>query len=162
MKKEIIQHAGIKLVGLSVRTNNKNEMNPATGQIGKIMGRYWEEDIPNKILYRKNPGITLSVYTNYASDEHGDYTYFLGEEVSSFEQNIADLRSLIIPAGKFQKLTTKPGKMPGIVIDAWQQIWAMTPNDLGGKRLYQADFELYDERAADPTKAIVDIYVGIV
>ena len=30
-----------------------------------------------------------------------------------------------------------------------------------GKRTYLSDFEVYDQRAADPNKAIVDIYIGI-
>ncbi|MCX6958657.1 MAG: hypothetical protein NT164_09000 [Verrucomicrobiae bacterium] len=29
------------------------------------------------------------------------------------------------------------------------------------KTLYLADFEVYDERATDPQKTILDIYVGI-
>jgi predicted transcriptional regulator YdeE len=48
------------------------------------------------------------------------------------------------------------------VIDAWQQIWKMTTADFGGKRAYRADFEVYDERARDPTNTSLDIYVGII
>ena len=43
---------------------------------------------------------------------------------------------------------------------AWQQIWKL--EDLGKlKRTYQADFELYDQRAQDPQNAQVDIYIGV-
>lgn len=37
----------------------------------------------------------------------------------------------------------------------------MSANDLGGERVYIADFEIYDQRAADPSNAIADIYIGI-
>ena len=84
-----------------------------------------------QIPYRKNPGITFSVYTEYDSDEHGDYTYFVGEEVDSFENIPSDMQQLVIPAAKYQKFTTTPGKMPEVVIDAWQQIWKMTAKDFG-------------------------------
>ncbi len=161
MKKELVNKPEIKLVGLTARTNNKNEMNPQTSKIGELMGRYWNQDIAAQISHRKNPGVTLSVYTEYDSNEHGDYTYFIGEEVSSFENLPSGLQKLMIPAAKYQKFTTPSGKMPEVVINAWQQIWKMTSPDFGGNRAYIADFEVYDQRASDPTNANLDIYIGI-
>jgi predicted transcriptional regulator YdeE len=161
MKKELANKSEIKLVGLSVRTNNKSEMNPQTSKIGELAGRYWGQNLATQIPNRKNPGVTLSVYTEYESDEHGDYTYFVGEEVSSFENIPDNFKQLIMPASKYQKFTTPLGKMPEVVISAWQQIWKMTPEDFGGKRAYQADFEVYDQRASDPANTSLDIYIGI-
>lgn len=161
MKKELINKSEIKLIGLSARTNTKNEMNPQTAKIGKLIGHYWGQHVAAQIPNRKNPGVTLSVYTEYNSDEHGDYTYFVGEEVSSFDNIPAGLQKLTIPAAKYQKFTTNPGKMPEVVINAWQQIWKMSSDDFGGNRAYQADFELYDQRASDPANTSLDIYIGI-
>ncbi len=161
MKKQLIKKSEIKLLGLSVRTNNQNEMNPKTAKIGELMGQYWSQNIAGKILHRKNEGVTLSVYTEYDSDEHGDYTYYLGEEVSSFEGQLEELQSCIIPAATYQKFTTPVGKMPEVVIQAWQEIWKMSSQNLEGKRAYIADFEWYDERASDPNHAALDIYIGI-
>ena len=161
MKKESVNKQEIKLIGLSVRTNNKNEMNPKVAKIGEIAGRYMSQNIAAQVANRKNPGVTLSVFTEYDSDEHGDYTYFIGEEVSSFENISSGLQKLIIPAAKYQKFTTPAGKMPEVVIHAWQQIWKMSSDDFGGKRAYQADFEVYDQRAADPNNTILDIHIGI-
>jgi predicted transcriptional regulator YdeE len=161
MKKELVDKAEIKLVGLSVRTNNKNEMNPKTSKIGELAGQFWRQNIAAQISHRKNPGITLAVYTEYESDEHGDYTYFIGEEVNSLESIPKGLEKLIIPSAVYQKFTTLSGKMPEVVINAWQKIWKMSPDDLGGKRTYQADFEVYDERATDPNNTSLDIYIGI-
>ncbi len=161
MQKELANKSEIKFVGLSARTNNKNEMNPQTSKIGELVGRYRGQNLAAQIRNRKNPGVTLSVYTEYDSNEHGDYTYFIGEEVSSFE-NIPDaFQKLTIPASKYQKFTTPSGKMPEVLINAWQEIWKMTPDDFGGKRAYQADFELYDQRAADPANTSLDIYIGV-
>ena len=160
MKKELINKAEIKLIGLTVRTNNKNEMNPQASKIGELAGRFWSQNIANQIPNRKSPGVTLSVYTEYDSNEHGDYTYFIGEEVSSFEALPSGFQKLTIPAAKYQKFTTPSGKMPEVVINAWQQIWKMSANDFGGERAYVADFEVYDQRAADPANASLDIYIG--
>lgn len=161
MNKEMVTRSEIKLIGLSIRTNNKNEMNPATSKIAELIGKYASQNIPAKIPFRKNPGITFSVYTDYDSDEHGDYTYFVGEQVDSFEGVLSDLQQRVIPAAQYQKFTTMPGKMPAVVVNAWQQIWQMTPSELGGSRAYIADFEVYDQRASDPDHTILDIYIGV-
>lgn len=162
MKKTPVNKQEIKLIGLSARTNNKNEMNPQTSRIGELAGRYWSQGVAAQIPNRQNPGVTLSVYTEYDSDEHGDYTYFIGEEVTSFENIPSGFQKLIIPSAKYQKFTTPAGKMPEVVINAWQQLWKMSAADFEGKRAYQADFELYDQRASDPENTIVDVYVGII
>ena len=170
MKKELTSKQEIKLVGLTARTNNSSEMNPLTAKIGAVASSYWSQNVARQIANRKNPGVTLSVYTDYEGDEHGDYTYFIGEEVNSFfigeEVNSFDdtpsgLQELIIPAAKYQKFTTPEGAMPQVVISAWQEIWKMSPDDFGGKRAYRADFELYDQRASDPAYTSLDIYIGI-
>lgn len=161
MKKELVNKAEIKLVGLAARTNNKNEMNPQTSKIGELAGRFWSQNVANQIPNRKNPGVSLSVYTEYDSDEHGDYAYFIGEEVSSFENLPSGLQKLTISAAKYQKFTTPSGKMPEVVINAWQQIWKMTSHDFDGDRAYIADFEVYDQRAIDPVNTSLDIYIGI-
>lgn len=161
MKRELTNKAEIKLVGLSVRTNNKNEMDPQTAKIAELAGQFWNQNVASQIMNRKNPGVTLSVYTEYDSNEHGDYIYFIGEEVSSFGNIPNGLRELIIPAAKYQKFTTPSGEMPEVVIHAWQQIWKMTADDLGGERAYSADFEVYDERAHTPASTSLDIYIGI-
>jgi predicted transcriptional regulator YdeE len=161
MEKELVNKLEIKLVGLTARTNNKNEMNPQTSKIDKLAGRYWSNNIAAQISSRKNAGVTLSAYTDYESNEHGDYTYFIGEEVNSFDNIPSEFQKLIIPASKYQKFTTLPGKMPAVVINAWQKIWGMSPADMGGKRTYQTDFEIYDHRANDPANTTLDIYIGI-
>lgn len=65
MKKQLTNKSEIKLVGLMARTNNKNEMNAQTSKIGALVGRFWSQNIANYIPNRKNPGITLAVYTEY-------------------------------------------------------------------------------------------------
>lgn len=161
MKKELITKLELKLVGLTVRTNNKNEMDPKTSKIGELAGQFFGKNISNQIPNKTNPGITFSVYTKYDSNEHGDYTYFIGEEVNSFDNVSIDLQKLTIPGTKYQKFTTPQGKMPEVVINAWQQIWKMSAKDFEGDRAYLADFEIYDQRAMDPDNTVLDIYISI-
>lgn len=163
MQKQKIQLSEMTLVGLTARTNNKAEMNPATSKIGALANSYWKNQMASNIIqHRIKPGVTYAVYTDYESDEHGDYTYFIGEAVDSLEnQDRFQFKTITIPASTYQKFTTKSGKMPDIVIDAWQKIWQMKENDFEGKRTYVADFEIYDQRASDFNNTVVDIYIGI-
>jgi predicted transcriptional regulator YdeE len=117
--------------------------------------------LPAKFPHRVKPETTFCVYTDYESDITGDYTYFIGEEVSSFETIPEGFQTLSIPAQTYAKFTTEPGPMPDVVIGAWQKIWQMTPEDFGSQRRFSADFELYDERASDHQNATLDVYIGI-
>ena len=162
MDKATTEINSLKLIGLTTRTNNANEQTPGKSRIAKMIMNYWSNSVADNFKNRQTPGITYAVYTDYESDEHGDYTYFIGELVTRFdEQNLCSFDSLIIPAGRYQKFTTPPGKMPSVVIEAWQAIWKMKSSELGGVRSYIADFEVYDQRVVDPSNAIVDVYIGI-
>jgi hypothetical protein len=124
----------IKIVGITCRTNNVAESNAHLAQIGLTMGKFFTENLPDQISYRKNPGITYCVYTNYESDFNGDYTYFIGEEVTAFDDsNIAKRFSqLVIPTSNYTKFTNIPGEMPKVCIDMWHRIWEMDAKELGG------------------------------
>lgn len=151
----------IKLVGIAARTSNALEGDQGTAKIPNVMQQFFMNELQTKIVNRKNPGRVYAVYTSYASDEHGDYTYFLGEEVTTFAPLILTMETLIIPAQTYTKLISSPGKMPDVVIDMWRNIWKMTASDLGGQRGYVADFEIYGENSQDPTNTIAEIYIGI-
>lgn len=161
MQKKEIWLPEIKLVGIKGRTNNRNEGDPSKAIIGSTFHTYLSNHIASTIPHRKNPGVMYSVYTDYESDFTGDYTYFLGEEVTALEETETRLVPLVIPAQCYLKLTCGPGPLPEICIKSWQEIWKMTSKDFGGDRIYIADFEIYDHRAQDPTQAIFDIYIGI-
>lgn len=163
MHTTIVTLTELKLVGISTRTNNTEifESDPATHKIAATIHTYVHNGYAEKIKNRKNPGTTFCVYTRYESDMHGDYTYFIGEEVAYFEEIDTACERLTIPAQHYAKFTNQPGPMPTVCIDMWHNIWNMTAADLGGERAYIADFEVYDERSKDPHNAILDIYIGI-
>ena len=161
MKKAQIQLAEKKIVGLKVRTNNQTEVNSLEGKIFPCVRKYFHQNIADQIPSRIHPGVTYCIYTDYESDHHGNYTYFIGEEVNSFASVPDDLETVTIPAQKYAKFTNGPGSMPDVIRKPWEQIWQMTPADFGGKRRYLTDFEIYDERSRDHQNVILDIYIGI-
>lgn len=161
MKKQKISLPEIKLVGISVRTNNEAEINPLTGKIFGCIQRYFHQALAENIPHRKKPGTTFCVYTEYESDHTGDYTYFIGEEVESFDDYPSDFVTHTIPLQDYVKFTNGPAPMPEVVREPWFKIWQMSEEDLGGKRLYKSDFEIYDERASDHQNIVLDIFIGI-
>jgi predicted transcriptional regulator YdeE len=163
LKKTQLLQKEKKIVGLKLRTNNKTEENPLEGKIFPCIKKYFHENIAALIPNRLNPDTTYCIYTEYESDHHGDYTYYIGEEVSSFSATPAGsgLERLIIPSQKYVRFTNGPGTMPDVVRKPWQEIWQMSPKDFGGERRYLADFEVYDKRSSDHQKIILDIYIGI-
>jgi predicted transcriptional regulator YdeE len=67
-----------------------------------------------------------------------------------------------IPAGKYAVLTSAQGAPAEGVPAAWMQVWKLEDDGhLGGKRAYQSDYEVYDERARDPQAVQVDVCIGI-
>ena len=163
MQKTVTQLPEMKLVGITCRTNNAKifESDPSTNIIAATVQKYFHNGLSERILQRKKIGTTYCVYTNYESDFAGDYTYFIGEEVANLEDVSPEFETLLIPSQNYTKFTNGPGKMPDVCINAWQQIWAMSPSDLGNERSYIADFEVYDERSCDHQNVTLDIYIGV-
>lgn len=161
MKKEIVIRPEIKLVGISARTSYNKELDKMNGNIFPCVKKYFHNALFQKISNRKNPGTTFCVYTDYQSDYRGDYTYFIGEEVTSFKDLQEGFNKLTIPKQTYIKFTAGPDPMPNVIVDAWSSIWNMSPTELGGERSYHTDFEIYDERAHDHQKIILDLYIGI-
>lgn len=161
MKQEFVAQEEMSLIGITLRTSNKEEFNPETAKIGGIVQKYLAEAIYDKIPSRKNPGTTLCVYTEYESNHEGSFTYFIGQEVEANIPAPEGMVSIKVPAQKYAKFTTDAGSMPQVCINGWLEIWKMDSEKLGGEREYLADFEVYDHRAQHPENTILDIYIGI-
>jgi predicted transcriptional regulator YdeE len=155
----IQQRDGFYVVGLTARTNNAHEMS-GKGKIGEVWQEFLRPDlvvkIPNKI------GVDLiAVYTDYETDHTGHYTYLLGMPISSAEALPASLTVKHIPPGRYAVFRSERGPIKEVVPEVWQRIWALSHKQLGGKRAFKSDFEIYDQRAADPENAQIDVYVGL-
>jgi predicted transcriptional regulator YdeE len=154
-----IQLPEILLIGITTRTNNQSEMDPTLSKIGSLVQEYFQDGLSNQIPDRINQGVTYSVYTDYENDHTGDYTYFIGETVSSIDALPEGFTAITIPDQPYQKFTSESGAMPDVCINLWQNIWSN--QELAARRAYQADFEIYDQRAMDPNHTVLDIYIGV-
>ena len=149
----------ILIVGIQIRTNNALELSGA-GQIGHLWQRFftqkYDAQIPNRIgndLY--------VVYSNYESNEYGEYDYLIGSPVSSVESLPVGMTFAAIATGDYAVVTTDKGAVTRMVPGKWKEIWQMPAEELGGKRAFLTDYEVYGAKATNPYQAEVDIYLGL-
>jgi CubicO group peptidase (beta-lactamase class C family)/predicted transcriptional regulator YdeE len=159
MNPKVLNEGGFTVVGIAARTSNAKEMT-SEGLIGKQWARIFQESVIEKIPNRTDDNI-VAVYTDYAGDHNGEYTYLLGARVSSDGNVPAGMVAKKIPGGKFAVFTSEKGPAVKVVPATWIKIDSLPKTVVGGDRLYRADYEIYDERARDPENLQVDVYVGI-
>jgi predicted transcriptional regulator YdeE len=159
MNPKVVQQTAFTVVGISARTSNAREMT-TDGVIGKSWGRLMQEGSLSKIPNKADNKI-VAVYTDYASDHNGEYTYILGAAVKSDAEVPAGMVAKRIPAGKYAVFTSEKGPAQKLVPELWMKINSLPKTAVGGDRVYGADFEIYDERASDPQNLQMDVYLGI-
>ena len=147
------------VAGSQVRTNNADEM-AGHGKIGLLWQNLMQQNLTAQIPNRIGDALIV-VYSNYASDEKGEYDYLIGARVSSVDHLPAGMTWRKIESGAYAVILTDKGQMPGVLQAAWARIWKMTPAELGGRRRFVTDFEVYDERSANMQNAQVEIHVGL-
>jgi predicted transcriptional regulator YdeE len=158
---EIIHRDAMNVIGIEVRTSNKDEADRDRAKIPLLWQRFFQENIREKIPNKVQPEHLLAIYTDYESDEHGLYTEILGYQVSSIQDISQGMVAKAIPESDYALFTTPAGPVTTTIGQAWKEIWLVQPAQLGGSRRFSADFELYDERSSDPENTIVDIYIAI-
>ena len=156
---KVVSQDGFTVIGITARTTNAKEMTP-DGVIGKQWMRIFQEGVLGKIPNKTDASI-IAVYTDYASDHNGEYTYLLGARVTSDAEVPEGMVAKKITGGKFAVFTSDKGPAPQVVPATWIKISTLPQNAVGGDRLYRTDYEIYDERARDPQNLQVDVYVGI-
>ncbi len=141
------------IIGIAVKTTNEN------GQSAKDIGALWNKfmsegilsQIPNKI-----DNTIYSIYTDYEGDYTQPYTTILGCRVKSTDVIPNGMVAKTIQGGNYAKFVTKGDLTKGAIYEEWSKIWNA---DLD--RLYTADFEVYGEKAQNPTDAEVEIFVAV-
>jgi len=142
-----------KIIGIAVRTINENGQ---SGQdIGQLWGKFMAERIAEKIPGKLDTNI-LSVYTNYEGDHTQPYDAILGCKVDTLDVIPEGMVGHSFEGGSYMKFVSKGDLTKGAVFGTWSEIWEQKLD-----RVFTADFELYGDRAQNPTEAEVDVLVAI-
>ncbi|WP_210455167.1 GyrI-like domain-containing protein [Vibrio crassostreae] len=136
MKEQILE--AVKAYGLSVRTNNTDEVDPAKAQIGQLWQGFFEQAFPKLTPDSKVYG----VYTNYESDFTGEFDVIACTNALT-DNSLDNLVETNIEAGKYLTFSAE-GELPQAVIDLWGEVWAyFNAADCPHVRAYTTDFEFY-------------------
>jgi predicted transcriptional regulator YdeE len=156
---KIVPVDAFDVIGIECRTSNAKE---ASGQgcIGQQWQRLMSDGLLGRIPGRADNNI-VAIYTDYASDMNGDYTYILGAEVKPGAVAPSGMVITTVKAGRFAVFTSDKGPAQQVVPAAWRRIWELPKSAPGGDRAYESDFEIYDQRAADPANSVMDIYIRV-
>ncbi|MDE5740981.1 MAG: GyrI-like domain-containing protein [Oscillospiraceae bacterium] len=155
MNYEIVALKEKTVAALTARTNNSS---PEMGNIiGGLWKKFYSAEIVSAIKNRTN-ACALGMYTEYSSDEKGDYTAAVGCEITGETSLPSEMKIIKIPAGKYAEFSIT-GEMDtnrqlAVLQRLWQELWGM-----GLDRTYICDFEEY--RSADPKFADIHVYVGL-
>lgn len=152
MKK--IELSTFQVIGIAIRTTNQN------GQAKKDIGNLWKTFMSENMLEKIPDAIDqtiYAVYTDYEGDHTQPYTTILGYKVWSLDNVPNGMLGKEINKASYTKYTAKGDLTDNAVVDEWTKIWNADLN-----RTYKADFEVYDEKASNPTNGEADIYIGIV
>ncbi|UCU99484.1 GyrI-like domain-containing protein [Acidovorax radicis] len=149
-------HMGaFSVAGLSVRTRNSDEMNPATARIGDLWERFfsqsWERSLPARGAADDR---IFGVYSGYESNEHGAFDVTAGVAVPPPITPVAGAVQVNVQAGHYLVFVGQ-GEMPQTVIEAWKDVWRYFAQNPHVKRRFGTDFEVY----TGPDK--VAIHIGV-
>jgi predicted transcriptional regulator YdeE len=143
------------IVGISTRTTNENGQ--SAKDIEALWGKFWGEEIQNKIPNKVNNDI-YAVYTNYETDYTGAFTTIIGLPVSSLENIPKGFVGITIETAVYDKFISK-GKMPEAVFNTWLEIWGNS--ELNLKRAYKADFTIHGKKYYDGNNAEVETFISV-
>lgn len=138
----------LMISGISITTNNKNEMNEETSKIPTLWDDYEEKNVYSATHDKANNSSMYGVYSNYTSDVNGDYDVTVGVEVTKSK------KAIVIEDEKYL-VFKKEGELPQVVIDTWKDIWDYFENNDDYKRKYSIDFEHYTKEDE------IEIYISI-
>ncbi|RIX74672.1 GyrI-like domain-containing protein [Acidovorax cavernicola] len=141
-------HDAFRVSGLTARTTNREENDPATARIGALWNRFFGEQTYESTPQRTGDTRIFSVYSAYESDAHGAFDVTAGVAVSAGADSVA------IESGDYLVFTGR-GEMPQMVIATWQRIWQYFEAHPEVVRRYRSDFEVYEGPDA------VAIHIGV-
>ncbi len=139
---EAVTVAAFRVAGISVRTTNAAEADPASGRIGPLWDRFFSESWEHKLPPPGADGRVFGVYSRYASDQHGAFDVTAGVAAPDDHQAMPGATMVDIDAGTYLVFEAE-GQMPQLVIDAWGAVWRYFEENPQVQRRFGTDFEAY-------------------
>jgi predicted transcriptional regulator YdeE len=153
-----LEAAAFDVIGISARTTNAAEAT-GNGAIPKQWQRLFMENLVSQIPDRLDQSI-IAVYTDYASDADGEYTYVLGAKVKPGTKAPKGMVLVPVPAGRYLEFDTAKGPGAKVLPPAWQEIYGYFQTRPNPARAFKTDYEIYSDMS-DPNAVQAHIYIGV-
>ena len=141
-------HGAFHVAGLTGRTTNRAEDDPATARIGALWNRFFGEETYRSTPDRTSDARIFGVYSSYESGADGAFDVTVGVAVADARGSVA------IEPGDYLVFEGQ-GEMPQMVVATWERIWQYFEAHPEITRRYRSDFEAYE----GPDK--VAIHIGV-
>lgn len=138
----------LMISGISEITNNQNEVDEQKAKIPLLWDKYFKDDVYSKTFNKATSGYMYATYSNYESDDMGDYTISVGVEVTK-------PKNAVVIENQRYLVFSKKGEIPDIVVDAWEEIWNYFDGESKYERAYKIDFEKY------VSEDEIEVYISI-
>ena len=122
-------------------------------EIKKFWEKYWNEGYNGKLKDLNSNYMPLAIYSKYEGDQTKPFFLSIGQK--TIDKNLCEnekkegIEIIKVPKQKYF-IIEKSGKMPDVVIEAWQEVWRSNLN-----RSYIVDVEEY------PDMNTLKLYIGI-
>ena len=148
------------VIGIRTQTKNASEGDPKTARIAGLWQRFYRENLAEKIPRKVSQSPVCAVYTDYESDQDGEYCLTVGCEVSNLTDIPEGMVGVAIPAGKYAQFPVVSSE-PKSIQEGWRQVWShFSRGSADGARAYHVDFEEFRFGAdGSPGRATIHISV---
>lgn len=140
----------IPVLGVQVVTSTAQEFSDH-GKIPALWNDFYAQGLHT--LAEDQGLTTYGLYSNYTSDETGDYTVTAGVGPIADGNEKDGLKKATLQPGTYLKFSFK-GPLPETVIQGWQAVWAFFKESGAPKRSFKTDYEVYGPDG-------VDIFIGV-
>ncbi len=154
MQYTIESHSSFLAIGIDVVTANAEGR--ASRDIGELWGRFFSEGVPDRIPNRVDSEETMTIYTDYESDQDGPYRAVVGCRVSSLEEIPEGMVGLEIEGGRYARYRAE-GIPPQNIVETWMKIW----EEKGYQRRYGADFDIFTAASFDEDEPVSYVFVSV-
>lgn len=136
MEYEVVILEGFSVVGIPVRTTNKNDQSER--DIRRLRMEFFSKNIADDIKDCVSDDL-YCVYKDFEDGEEGEYTAIMGYRVYDTNDIKDGYAYADVEAGKYLKFITK-GEIPHSARTTWEYIWNTNLD-----RKYMTDFDVFDK-----------------
>jgi predicted transcriptional regulator YdeE len=108
-----VHEEGFSIIGIEARTSNGLEMK-GEGVIAKQWQKFFQDGVQQKVTNKADSSL-CAVYTDYASDRNGEFSFVIGVRVNADATVPPGMVLKKLPAGNYAVITSEKGPVGKVV-----------------------------------------------